>query len=532
MYHNFAKLCLTYGARLIPLEIPSNETEHTGICNPSIFVEENGDIKMILRNVNYALWNSDNEFRFTSPIGPLYYITPDNDLKLRTQNFLCTFIDGGIDYKKIDTSANDWQPIWDFVGHEDMRLVRWNGKLYGTGVQRDWNTTGIGRMHLSELDEETGKELSRVRIEAPVIKDSYCEKNWMPILDMPYHYVKWCTPTEVVKVNPETGESEVVCCIEQDENLEFYNTNGMAIRGSSQVLPWGDYRIALVHLCSLRINEKGQKCGTGYYGQFIVWDKDWNIVKLSTPFTFNHFGIEFTNGMAIRNHQFLIPFALQDNISFMLEIGEDFIRKFIFENDFSEGDYNVSGDMLLDFFGDSDNSYNSKRMGDYYFGQEHYAGAMVCYERACEYNTFNSIDELYACMYMVGLSLARLGNRDISELDIWTKLVNLDSSRSEGYLMLSKYYGWRGKASEAYMYAKLAVECNNYGYIGEYSDIWNHIDGEIELLINQYYTENYMEVKDKLLALLTRDLVDYQEDRVRKMLEVIENNQKNIERIL
>lgn len=53
-------------------------------------------------------------------------------------------------------------------------------------------------MELS-LISSGAKETERSRIEPPT--KSYCEKNWMPILDMPFHYVKWTSPTEVVKVN-------------------------------------------------------------------------------------------------------------------------------------------------------------------------------------------------------------------------------------------------------------------------------------------------------------------------------------------
>lgn len=113
---------------------------------------------MILRKVNYALWNSDNQYKFTTQYGPLWYITPDNDNRLKTVNYLCEFDDGfNLSHRKIDTSKFDSEPLWTFVGLEDARLVRWNGKLYGTGVRRDTTTNGQGRMELSELDENGRK---------------------------------------------------------------------------------------------------------------------------------------------------------------------------------------------------------------------------------------------------------------------------------------------------------------------------------------------------------------------------------------
>ena len=67
--------------------------------------------------------------------------------------------------------------MWDFIGLEDARVVRWGGNLYITGVRRDTKINGEGRMELSEIDSlESANEISRVRIEPPNNPDSYCEK--------------------------------------------------------------------------------------------------------------------------------------------------------------------------------------------------------------------------------------------------------------------------------------------------------------------------------------------------------------------
>ncbi len=87
-------------------------------------------------------------------------------------------------YDRIDTSSFPDKELWEFVGLEDARIVRWNGKLYICGVRRDLDTIGTGRMELSEIEiTESGvKELKQYRIPAPNGDSSYCEKNWMPIL--------------------------------------------------------------------------------------------------------------------------------------------------------------------------------------------------------------------------------------------------------------------------------------------------------------------------------------------------------------
>lgn len=534
MFDNFVKLCLSRGSIIRPLNFPLDDNVYVGTCNPSIFFD--GDrLRLIMRRVNYALWNNDDQYKFTTQYGPLWYICGDGEQKLMTKNYLCELKDNALDSKLIDTAKFDKEPLWDFIGLEDARLVRWDGKLYGTGVRRDTTTNGQGRMELSELDEN-GKEISRVRIKAPGNDDTYCEKNWMPILDMPYHYVKWCDPLEIVKVNPMNGDCETVVLKEQPQELEYYHTNNMTIRGSSQVIPWGDYRIAITHMCELWVNEKQQKSGTGYFEQFIVWDKDWNIVKLSEPFKFGGFGIEFTNGLAYKDGVFYIPFALQDNFSFMVTVEDKTVRDYIFKNDKTPGNYILTGSPMLALFDDPYNSYNCMEMGNQYYRMGYYAPSMVLYARACEYNTFHTQNELYDCMYLCGKSIANLGKNDDAEILLWDKMIDLNPNRSEGYLMASLYYSWRNRYSEAYTFAKLAYQTNCYlmnmpdelGYLS-----LSEFDGDIQYAKALYNTENYLDCygyinKIKSSYKLTR----LQTDDINQFVEYMKNNAKNKKRVL
>ena len=111
-------------------------------------------------------------------------------------------------------------------------------------VMEDVKDNGEGRMELCEV--EWGKniciEQTRDRIE--VDPHTYLEKNWMPIFDMPYHFVKWANPLEIVKVNPEDKSTQTVkkgtlniisseTVIKKDDKIKL-PLGG--IRGSSPVL--------------------------------------------------------------------------------------------------------------------------------------------------------------------------------------------------------------------------------------------------------------------------------------------------------
>ncbi len=533
MCDNFVKYCLTHGATIYSLEVPKEmfDDVHVALCNPSIFIDNNR-IRLVVRNVNYALWSSDDQYKFTSPYGPLCYITEWNDNCLRTRNFLGEITENGFEYKPIDMSNFDVEPIWEFIGLEDARLVRWDGKLYITGVRRDTNTEGQGRMELSEITED-GVEISRVRIKAPGNDDTYCEKNWMPILDMPYHYMRWVNPLQIVKVDPETGDTTIVVDKVNSDELPYLNYNDMQMRGSSQVVNVGDYHVAITHLCELWFNEKNQKSSAGYWEQILVWDKDWNLIKATEPLKFGNIGIEFTNGMAYQDGVYYIPFALQDNMAFLLTVNEDVINNFVINDDRELGSYILNDNVFLEFFDNPTDSYKCENLGDYYFNKGYYAAAVVCYERASEYNTYFSKDDLYVALFKCGLALSRLPNPEIHEMGLWLRMIELLPNRSEGYLMMAKYCFWRDRFDESRIYAKLAYNKNNYKI--DIPDYIHKLDTDIILIKSFYFSEDYLHCEDMvndLLEIEDKNLLPRQRFEINNFIIQINNNKANKYRVL
>jgi predicted GH43/DUF377 family glycosyl hydrolase len=327
MIDNLVKLVLNKGGLVSDLKIPSTDSGGTGLCNPSIFVDKDGTILLNLRNVGYALYLCENEQKFQGRWGPLSYLHPENDCYLRTTNFLCTLDPKTLEiisYKKVDTSELDIIPVWDFIGLEDARVVKWNGILYITGVRRDTKTNGEGRMELSEIDNvESSKEISRVRIEPPNDPDSYCEKNWMPINDMDYHYIKWANPLEIVKVNPINGTSETVITKTFKEV-----TDGHDMRGGSSVVKWKEYRLCVIHEVDFWQNENDNKDGI-YNHRIIAYDEDWNIVKYSDVFKFMTGRIEFVCGAAVIENDLVITYGYHDNAAFALRIPENVLEELL-----------------------------------------------------------------------------------------------------------------------------------------------------------------------------------------------------------
>lgn len=325
MFKNLIKLIINdYDGILKPLLIPSESSNGTGLLNPSIFVEDN-IIHCIIRNVEYTLYHAEGRQEYQSVFeGPLSYYHRDDKLELKTNNFYCNIDNKTLEIIKsmrIDTSKLDKKPIWNFIGLEDARLVKWNNKYYLCGVRRDTTTNGQGRMELSEIEITDDKviEINRYRIEVPD-KNSYCEKNWMPIIDKPFHFVKWSNPTEIVKVSLEECKSTTIY---KAENIYQHKQNLSNLRGGSPLINWNnDQYLCIVHEVDfIPKNCNGFK-DADYYHRFIIFNKDFSINFISDKFNFMTAKIEFCIGLSQINNDILIAFGFQDNCSYLVKINK------------------------------------------------------------------------------------------------------------------------------------------------------------------------------------------------------------------
>jgi hypothetical protein len=316
---------LQHDAKLVPLLINSEISCGTGLMNPSVLVDDNR-ILVNLRHVNYTLYHSEGKI-FHHQYGPLQYLHPEDDVTLRTVNFLME-LDNDlnlINVQKINTDEFDVKPDWHFTGKEDARLIKWNDKFYICGVRRDDNTTGIGRMEISEISIEKNsvKEVSRFKIPAPGKNNSYCEKNWMPVLDKSFTWVKWCNPTEVAEFDLNDQSCKTIV-LDESKIYRFPRD----LRGGSQVLKYKTGYITLTHEVHLFKDLQGRKDGR-YRHRFIVWDENWNITHASDDFSFMTGEIEFCAGMAYHKDQVLISFGFQDNAAYILSMPINIIDRMV-----------------------------------------------------------------------------------------------------------------------------------------------------------------------------------------------------------
>jgi predicted GH43/DUF377 family glycosyl hydrolase len=335
--YGLATYVLKRGGSVVPITLPPELTGETGVMNPSIFVHK-GRILMNIRHVNYTLYHSEGK-KFVHQWGPLVYVHPENDVTLTTHNIMCeldedmNIISSGRINMKLDTG----KPTWNFIGLEDGRLFSWDDRLFLCGVRRDcYDDKGTGRMELCEIEQIDGEwtEVGRFPIPAPGKNDSFCEKNWMPIVDMPWHFVKWTNPTEVARFDIKTGTT-VTAVLDESKIYNFPRD----IRGGTQVVRINEQqRLAITHEVDLFRDIHGRKDGH-YMHRAVIWDNDWNIQHSTREFTFmgcRHdvtydlkYGIEFATGLAFINGFVLISYGFQDNACFVMKIPEKVFLEFL-----------------------------------------------------------------------------------------------------------------------------------------------------------------------------------------------------------
>lgn len=194
-----------------------------------------------------------------------------------------------IDEKEIVTLPST--PVWDmYTGLEDGRLVHWNDTLFLCGSRRDELLTDINVPQMVQLENEN--EVCKTNI----MFSSQREKNWMPISDMPNHFIRFASPLHIVN---HIGKTILI----KDDRLSKWVTG---LRGSSQVIPYKDeYRICVIHEVD-NINDWDNRT---YYHRFIIWDKNWNVMQVGKRFKFTDNRGDFCCGIAIIDDNMVLTYG-------------------------------------------------------------------------------------------------------------------------------------------------------------------------------------------------------------------------------
>ena len=294
--------------------------------NPSIWIVDDNEAYVNIRSVNYNLWN--NVVReFTETNQPLGYVGKDSS-HLITENYFGKInLDTLKLYDVTKVKMLDLhKPIWSFIGLEDARVIKWDENLYLCGVRRDVKDNGEGRMELSKIekdDEDNWIEVERIRMPA-ASEDAYCEKNWMPIVDTPYTWIKWCSPFELCKFDINTKKLEIIF---NGENLNY------CYRGDSHVVKINNYYYCFTHFVNLLIFDENTNSRQSRYIHYILkFDKDMHYIGAYGPFCYDtRFNIEFGCGLAYYNGYCYLTYSENDAISYIVKFDSKLIEDLNYE---------------------------------------------------------------------------------------------------------------------------------------------------------------------------------------------------------
>lgn len=303
----FLKYVLSNGSRVHLID--GKFAEPLGITNPSI-IKHNGKLMMNVRTCEYTFFN----YKKNNPnnnLGLSWYplnIGSNLPANYYSRNHLCKFNDS-FDLENVtELFPKQFERKLVYNGAEDIRLAE--------------SENGNMLLSYSTLDADNSISMNIVELNDSLeTKSSYkysdhsCEKNWMPILDKPGHYVRMAFGDIV-----ELKDTSFIHHGDANAPLEY--------RGSSQMVPYKDTYICLVHKGDVYADSNGVY-KLSYKHMFIQTDKNYNIIAKSRWFTFCGMPIEFTCGMMIEDNKVIIPFSIFDSITLVLETDIDLILKFI-----------------------------------------------------------------------------------------------------------------------------------------------------------------------------------------------------------
>ncbi len=298
----------------LAIDLPSLSSDSNktyALSSPSIIKEDDGYL-VNFRTVNYRIGSCGE------------YTTMDEDGIVRTRNYLVHY---DLNFKPlfqkeiVESFPRPVDPeIRKITGLEDVRLFKWNGKLWFVCSTFDTSLEQSVQISLGELGdplkEESGEKTIPLLALQPISGSlkSLCEKNWLPFvqgdrLDFIYSY----DPFKIYTLNATRDGVEELSSYEP--NRDFSN-----FRGSAAPIPFKEGYLLLVHEVVFA-NKRS------YLHRFVYLNKDLKVTKLSEPFYFKQLGVEYCLGMTVDHSgkKLILPFSVKDSSAYFAWIDLDIV---------------------------------------------------------------------------------------------------------------------------------------------------------------------------------------------------------------
>jgi hypothetical protein len=284
--------------------------------NPSLYIEDDGAIKILVRCVNYKKFYNKNFTMYENKSNSIYFILNgkiNNNEKLDIENF---------DYQIIKNNYNlpTFNSYW--LGLEDIRFIDSNNLL----------------VIVPELNQNGNPSIFNAKINNNIIEnfiDCYpnkIEKNWMPYNTIDGQKVIYSLTPFKIKSIVDNDIEEIEVSEKIKENLIGYHgsTNGISINKFE--------RLFLIHITRDRV-----------YHKWLILNILTNDIKLSEEFTFfKNSYIEFTCSLCKYNDRIFISVGVNDNKAYIIETCENDIKNTFLTNKNNEYNYPTIITMLYD----------------------------------------------------------------------------------------------------------------------------------------------------------------------------------------
>lgn len=318
---------LKEGGQIIPLTIPSSVSHGWALYNPSIiWLKEKRKYFCTIRATSWSLVPE-----LTPALKTHNFLRYDDQKPFETRNIFAV-LDENFETASCSeiTMLHASEPQWHWRGIEDLRLASWEGRIFASGTRRDYNPNGEGRIEILEINhrqaDQTTFEIRRSLVELESQERTYCEKNWMPIEDVPFTFVRWADPTQIVSFDKSSKSSSLT------HKSFAKRLEGVELRGGTQVIRWNSrLYVALVHEVLGRTTYLGRLQHT-YLHRLVVWNNDFEILGISPQgFILLDSGIEFASGMCRKSDSLFVSFGFEDSTPFVLELKSSTVETMITE---------------------------------------------------------------------------------------------------------------------------------------------------------------------------------------------------------
>ena len=179
-------------------------------------------------------------------------------------------------------------------GYEDCRLFELDGRLHASATILDGNAA------IAILEFSADGDV----VSAHIQKSDRHEKNWMPVVQDGIQgagsrlwFVYSVDPLVVLRYDTS---SRLV-----HPTVSEIAGRGGCLRGSSQLRPYGDGFLAVVH-------QVHRMPTTTYLHRFVRFDRFLQVIAMSEPFYFVRRGIEFCAGLVHWRGKWVLSFGLAD----------------------------------------------------------------------------------------------------------------------------------------------------------------------------------------------------------------------------